>query len=209
MIIDMIDWHEMLDEKKITLIYSGPLWSEGISGIAGTLKKRMEFDNIPMQTSQEVFSVFIEQMNNMLMYSVEREKFLIADNTVEESPKGTFILGKEGSAFFIQTGNLMRNENVGLVKNRIDYLNTLDKKSLRKFYKEQMHMDDNNPESKGAGLGFIEIARRISSKISYSFTPCGENLTFFSLYVKVGDNNAQERESAPKGTSAPKGAGDG
>jgi len=192
MIIDMIDWHEIFNERKITLIYSGPLWSDGISGIAGTLKKRMEFDNIPMQTSQEVFSVFVEQMNNMLMYSVEKEKFFVADNATEESPKGTFILGREGGGFFIQTGNIMKNENVGLVKNRIDYLNTLDKKSLRKFYKEQMHTYDNNPESKGAGLGFIEIARRISSKINYSFTPCGDNLTFFSLYVKVGEDNAQK-----------------
>jgi len=199
MIIDMIDWHEMLKDKKISLVYSGPLWPEGISGIAGTLKKRLEFDKIPMQTSQEVFSVFIEQMNNMLMYSIEKEKYMISDNVLAESPKGTFILGKDGNSFFIQTGNIMKNESVGLVKNRIDYLNTLDKESLRKFYKEQMRVDDNNPESKGAGLGFIEIARRISSKISYSFTPCGENQTFFSLYVKIGDDSLRVNESMPKG----------
>ena len=189
MIIDMIDWHEMLNKKKITLVYSGPLWSEGIGVIAGTLKKRLEFDKIPLSTSQEVFSVFVEQMNNMLMYSVEKENFTSADNTTEESPKGTFLLGKEGDAFFIQTGNIMRTESVALVKNRIDYLNTLDKKTLRKFYKEQMHSNDNNPESKGAGLGFIEIARRISSKIIYSFIPCGENQTFFTLYVTIGGEN--------------------
>ena len=186
MIMDMIDWHEMLNEKNITLVYSGPLWSEGIGGIAGTLKKRLEFDKISIQTSQEVFSVFVEQMNNMLMYSAEKEDFSVSDNTADKSPKGTFILGKENNTFFIQTGNIMKNDSIALVKNRIDYLNTLDKEALRKFYKEQMHLVDNNPESKGAGLGFIEIARRISSKINYSFTPCGESRSFFTLYVKIG-----------------------
>jgi len=189
MIVDMIGWHEMLNEKNIMLIYSGPLWSEGIGGIAGTLRKRLEFDKIPLQTSQEVFSVFVEQMNNMLMYSVEREEFKTAGSVIEESPKGTFILGKEEDAFFIQTGNIMKSESVALVKNRLDYLNTLDKKSLRKFYREQMRLVNNNPESKGAGLGFIEIARRISSKIIYSFTPCGERQTFFTLYVTIGGEN--------------------
>lgn len=189
MIMDMIGWHRMLSDKRITLIYSGPLWSEGIGGIAGTLKKRMEFDQIPLDTSQEVFSVFVEQMNNMLMYSAEKEKFEIQNEDLSESPKGTFILGKEGSTYFIQTGNVMRNSNIDLIKNRIDYLNTLDKKELRKFYKEQMRLDDTNPESKGSGLGFIEIARRISSKIEYSFTPYDEGLTFFTLFVTIGGND--------------------
>ena len=188
MLMDMFNWHRMLHEKNITLVYSGPLWSEGIGGIAGTLKKRLEFDEISLETSQEVFSVFVEQMNNMLMYSVEKELFEIANEKYSESPKGTFILGKNGRSYFIQTGNLMKTESVELVKSRIDYLNTLNKDELRIFYREQMRAEDGNPESKGSGLGFIEIARRISSKIEYSFMPYDddEGLTFFSLYVTIG-----------------------
>ena len=185
MIMDMVGWHKMLNDKKITLIYSGPLWAEGIGGLAGTLKRRFEFDKLPLETSQAVFSVFVEQMNNMLMYSVEKEKFETPSEK-SESPKGTFILGKDGKTYFIQTGNVIKNEKAELVKNRIDYLNKLDKNELRKFYKEQLRLSDDNPESKGAGLGFIEIARRISSKIDYSFVPYDEGLTYFSLYVTIG-----------------------
>jgi len=187
--IDMIDWHRMLNDKKITLIYSGPIWSEGIGEIGTTLKKRLAFDEIPLETSQEVFSVFVEQMNNMLMYSAEKEHFNTPSGDYPDSPKGTFVLGKKGNTYFIQTGNVMKNENIELVKNRIDYLNTMDKQELRKFYKEQMHLDDTNSESKGSGLGFIEIARRISSKIEYSFLSYDEGLTFFSLYVTIGGEN--------------------
>ena len=189
MIIDMIDWHRMLHDKRITLIYSGPLWSEGIGGIAGTLKKRLEFDALPMETSQEVFSVFVEQMNNMLMYSAEKVQFETTDKKQAESPKGTFILGKEGKTYFVQTGNVMKNASVESVKNKIDYLNTLNKEELRKYYKKQMKLPSGNLESKGAGLGFIEIARRTSSKIKYSFVPYDEGLTFFSLYVTISGEN--------------------
>ena len=183
MIMEITSWHRMLNDKNIILIYSGPLWAEGIGGLAGTLKKRFEFDKLPLETSQEVFSVFVEQMNNMLMYSAEKKQFETAEEIIE-SPKGTFILGKEGKTYFIQTGNVMRNEDVESVKNKIDYLNTLDKKELRNYFKEQAKLS--NPESKGAGLGFIEISRRISSKIEYSFEPYEEGLTFFSLYVTIG-----------------------
>ena len=195
MIIDMINWHKMLNEKKITLIYSGPLWSEGIGGIAGALKKKLEFDKIPLNTSQEVFSVFVEQMNNMLMYSAEKENFNVSENEFTESPKGTFILGtvnnpdekiQNKKVYFIQTGNVMRKSGVELVKKRIDHLNTLNKTELRKYFKEQMRNEDDNPESKGAGLGLIEIARRISSKIEYVFDPYDDDHAFFSLYVTIG-----------------------
>ena len=196
MIMDMISWHKMMNDKKITLIYSGPLWSEGIGGLAGTLKWRFEIDQLPLHTSQEVFSVFVEQMNNMLMYSSEKTLFKTKNDKetslnevseeITEAPKGTFILGKDNNKYFIQTGNVMKNESIELIKNRINYLNTLDKNELRKFYKEQTRLYNNNPESKGAGLGFIEIARRISSKIEYSFTPYDEGHSFFSFYVTIG-----------------------
>jgi len=188
----------MLNDKKITLIYSGPLWSEGIGGIAGTLKKKLEFDKMPINTSQEVFSVFVEQMNNMLMYSAEKEIFNVSEEDSTESPKGTFVLGtvndtgdknipdKENKKYFIQTGNVMRNSSVELVKKRIDHLNMMDKTELRKYFKEQMRLEDDNPESRGAGLGFIEIARRISSKIEYDFDPYDDERSFFSLYVTIG-----------------------
>jgi len=192
MIMDIVNWHKMLNDNKITLIYSGPLWSQGIGEIAGTLKKHLELNDIPIQTYHEVFSVFIEQMNNMLMYSAEKTKFIENDKNqfqtgFSESPKGTFILGKEGNAYFIQTGNVMKKDNIELIKKRINFLNSLDKTEVRKYYKEQMKTKDDNPESKGAGLGFIEIARRISSKIEYSFSDYEEGLTFFTLYVTIGD----------------------
>jgi len=181
---DMMEYHKNLQESRIMLVYSGPLWAEGIGGFANTLRKRLEYDNTPLDTSQEVFSVFVEQMNNMLMYSAEKEQFS-EDELHSEAPKGTFVMGLKGSQYFIQTGNIMANSSVDIVKNKIDHINTLDKKELRKYYKEK-RLENDNPESKGAGLGFIEIARRISGKIEYTFTPYEEGYTFFTLVATIG-----------------------
>jgi len=183
---NMMEYHKLLRDNKITLVYSGPLWAEGIGGVAGTLKKRMEFDELPLEASQEVFSVFVEQMNNMLMYSAEKEQFEAPGELHAEAPKGTFILGTKGKAYFIQTGNVMKNEAVEFVKSKIDYLNTLDKQELRKYFRQQMKAESTNQDSKGAGLGLIEVARRISSKIEYQFTPYEDGYTYFTMYVSIG-----------------------
>jgi len=180
----------MLRENQITLVYSGPLWAEGIGGVAGTVKKRLEYDNMPLEASQEVFSVFVEQMNNMLMYSQETEQFTALDDRHSRAPKGTFILGTQGSAYFIQTGNVMKNESVDQVKTRIDFLNSLDKEKLKDYYWEQSLLENENDasDSKGAGLGLIEISRRISSKIEYTFKPYEDDYTFFTMHVRIGGN---------------------
>lgn len=186
MVLDMMEYYNMFKRNSLNIIYSGPIWADGVEGIAGTLRKRLEYDKLSFSTSQAIFSVFVEQMNNMLMYSAEKETFHPEQDRQLDVSKGVFLLGTQEGSYFLQSGNVMPKESVGPLKERIDYLNTLDKAQMRKFYKEQMKMDNSNPESKGAGLGLIEIARRASSKIEYSFTPVEDGDVFFAMYVTIG-----------------------
>lgn len=187
MLFDMLEYYNMLKMSNVNIIYSGPIWADGVEGIGGTLRKRLELDDLPLTASQSVFSVFVEQMNNMLMYSAEKEHFEASESKSFNVSTGVFLLGVQGKTYFLQSGNIMKNSNVDLIKEKIDYLNTLDKVQLRKYYREQMKAENKNPESKGAGLGLIEIARRSSSKIEYKFTPMSEGYTFFAMYVQIGE----------------------
>lgn len=191
--IDMREYYDMVKKYNVDVIYSGPLWADGIEGIGGTIRKRMEFDQLPLSSTQAVFSIFVEQMNNMLMHSADTK--LIGENSGRMIPpsKGVFILGSKDKVYFVQSGNVMRNGSVDTIKSQIDYLNTLDKPGLRKYYKEQIKLENANKESDGAGIGLIEIARRATSKIQYSFEPYSEGLTFFTMYVTIGDGEGARK----------------
>jgi len=184
--MDMVAYNNMLNDNDITLLCSGPLWNDGIGEIAAVLKRKLDDDGIPLETSLEVFSVFVEQMNNMLMHSAEAERIKNRSVKNGESPKGSFVFGKKCDAYFIHTGNTVTNESVGFISGKLDYLNSLDKPALRKYYKEQLWHEDPDSGSKGAGLGFIEIARRMSSKIKYSFEENPDGYSFFTMYVEIG-----------------------
>ncbi|MCL2718279.1 MAG: SiaB family protein kinase [Lachnospiraceae bacterium] len=182
MIGNMLEYYNMTKKNNVEIIYTGALWAGGIEGLGSTLRRQMEFEELSLSASQSVFSVFVELMNNMLMYSVEKMD-------IEGHPgvsKGVFVLASKQKVYFAQSGNMMKTENVELVKGRIDYLNSLDKQGLRKFYKEKIRQKDENEGSKGAGLGLIEIAKRSNEPIIYEFTPCGEDLTFMTICVKIG-----------------------
>jgi hypothetical protein len=183
--LNTLEYSKMLAENKINIIYSGPLWAEVIDGMAEFLQRRLDMEDMPLNASQAVFSVFVEQMNNMLMYSDEKEKQEHPEMGIKEMTKGLFVLGSLDKSYYIQTGNVIKDSSVEALKKRIDLLNTLDKKELRNLYKEQRRSENDNPESKGAGIGLIEIARRASSKIEYEFTPYSDGMSYFSMYVTI------------------------
>ena len=182
MIDNMLDFYNMTKKHDVDIIYTGSLWADGIEGLGTTLRRQMEFEDMSLPASLAVFSVFVELMNNMLMYSIEKMD-------IEGHPgvsKGAFILASKNKIYSAQSGNMIKTDNVEHIKNRIDYLNSLDKPAVRKFYKEKIKEKDVNSDSKGAGLGLIEIARRASAPIEYEFTPCGDDLTFMTISVTVG-----------------------
>jgi len=183
---DILKYNKMMMENNITIIYSGPIWAEGLDGLAATLQNRLELDDMPLNAAQSVFSIFIEQITNIMMYSAEKQTFdHPTDHKHLEVAKGVFILGAQGKTYFIQSGNVVTNINAEILKSRIDQLNSLDKKELRQLYKDQVKAENTNAESKGAGLGLIEIARRATSKIDYEFIPYGEGLSYFTMYVTI------------------------
>jgi len=189
--IDIEQYNEMMDSNNVRVFYSGPIWPDGIEGMAQMMRKRLDFDEVPYTASKSVFSIFVEQINNMMMYSAEKEKRTDEAEKQTEISKGVFTLGLQGDTYFLQTGNLVSNVNARILKERIDYLNSLDKKELRKFYKEQLNAENDNPESQGAGIGLIEVARRSTSPIEYTLKQYSDDFQYFTMYLTVTQGGSQ------------------
>jgi len=183
--LNIPEYVKMLAQHNITVMYSGPVWAGGLDGLSNMLQRRLDLEDLPLESSQSVFSVFVEQMNNMLMYSAEKEPFTRESGEQLEVSKGTFILGVKGKTHFVYTGNVVSGSSAAILKERIDHLNNLEGKELRKYYRERLNAENDNPESKGAGLGLIEIARRASSKIAYDISEHDSGNKYFTMYVEI------------------------
>ena len=184
MSFNVFEYNKMLVEHGVTVIYSGPIWAGGIDGMAELLQRRLDVDDLPRSTSKSIFSVFVEQMHNMLMYSAEKEEFFDEKNPTNVS-KGIFVLGKKDKTYFVKSGNVVTDYSAGVLRERIDHLNSLDKQGLKQYFKERVRGENDNPESGGAGIGLIEIARRTASKIDYSLTPYDDGLMYFTMSVAI------------------------
>jgi hypothetical protein len=177
MILDMNEYSAILKKLHISIIYSGPMWEDGIRGLAEMVRVHLSHDKLPSNAAKSIFSVFVEQVTNVLMYSAQERT-------------GVLVLGHKENTFFIQTRNAVKNDSIDFIKGRIDHLNTLDKQGLRQFHKEKVKSDNDNPDSKGAGLGLIEIARRATAPISYEFEKIDDDRSYFTMYVEIEQGKA-------------------
>ncbi len=91
---------------------------------------------------------------------------------------------KQGNKFIVNAGNPILNQNVSILKCRLDKVNNLNKEGLNELY-ENIINKEFTMEKNGAGLGLVTIASKASSKIIYKITRLDENYSFFELEVEI------------------------
>jgi hypothetical protein len=108
MVLNMQEYYTKFKNLNINVSYTGPLWGDGIKGIAEMVKTSLSHEDLPNRASKAIFSVFIEQVTNMLMYSAEKETYGQREN--DNASTGMLTLGQKGKIYFIQTGNAIKRE---------------------------------------------------------------------------------------------------
>lgn len=171
-----------LHEFGIIFAYSGYVTEPILTGLADALKTKLLIDSTDKKTARNVFSIFIEQMQNVIRYSAETSPPDSKPGT--ELRYGVMAIGYEREKYFIVCGNKVKQQDVPRLKASLSEIRQLDKDGLRALYNAKLRAPT-DPEGKGAGLGFIEIARRSSQVIDFDFLAIDDDLAFFCLKAFV------------------------
>ena len=97
------------------------------------------------------------------------------------------LISKGEQSYHILTGNYIKNDKIELVSSRIDKVNSLNKDELKEYYK-QARLNSVISEVGGAGLGFIDMARKSGNKINYKFYSSNEDTSLFILQNTITNN---------------------
>ncbi|SCA55557.1 conserved hypothetical protein [Candidatus Terasakiella magnetica] len=180
---DMYEFRNILAEKGILFCYSGYMTEDILSGIGQAIRMKLELEDADKTIARSVFSLFVEQVQNVIRYSAEKEE-LISDDTQKELRYGVLTVGYKDSSFFVSCSNLIEGEDVTRLGGNLKHIQQLDNDGLKKLYKETLRGE--TPEgSKGAGVGFIDIARRAKKGFEFDFIPVEDNRSYFSIKAYV------------------------
>ena len=169
----------------VFLNYGGFLTHSLIVGMTDALEKESENNDMSLKVTNNILTIFIELSQNMMNYSKK-----LSSEGSELDPTGLIMVGvnKNKSEYYIFSRNILNSSDKEKILPKIKEVQSLDKVSLKELYRKNRKSGLNKHE-KGAGLGFIEIARKCD-KINFSFDKI-ENKTdlyYFSLKATI-DNH--------------------
>jgi len=177
----LTDIQSILGVQGIITCFSGRFSQGLIEEIGEAVKKHMEAEDKPKNDIFNVFSIFVEQSQNIKNYVIRKEG---SSGCNRIASSAIICIGKGETGYFIWSGNIVENSDIAPLHAKLNTVVGASKDELKRLYKEQMKKDP-EPGQLGAGVGFIDIARKASMPIEFSFEKVDEKFSFYEIKVSV------------------------
>ena len=164
------EFDKMVKASDILMIYKGDFGKDSIMPIIQIIEERIKSDHDASQKA--FFLILVELLQNVSRHSID-----------DVQKDGIFMISQLGDGYIISVGNLVDSNTKDGLQSRIDALNKMGQDELKQLYKQTLR-DGSFSDKGGAGLGLIEIARKSSEKLDYSFDQMNDGNYFFTFKVK-------------------------
>ncbi len=172
------DLHRTMMAQNLILVYQGEFTQETTKSILAMAERNLDSTGEESSIKRKVFNVMVEALQNIVKHSDEIVQGDMHTHTA------IFLIGKEKDRYSIMAGNPIRKANVDALKKTLEHINSLNKDGLKDLYKEIIK-NTTISDKGGAGLGFVDMARKSGEKLSYEFPEMSPEYHFFCLKVNV------------------------
>lgn len=167
-------FNESMESKNVKLVYKGEITHQVTKAFTSITETNMMVEEEPNSVQKKVFHVIVEFLQN-----ISKHADYMGDESHEEG-SGVFLLCKDDENYVITTGNILMKHKEAAIGEVLDKINSLDKEGLKALYKQQIK-EGRLSDKGGAGLGFIDIAKKTGNPLDYKFVPLNDEFSFFII----------------------------
>ncbi|MBU0488083.1 MAG: SiaB family protein kinase [Bacteroidetes bacterium] len=172
-------------DKRVILVYNGYIKFETIEILLSKVKSELNGLEIEKLVKKRIFNIMVECIENIHKYT----EWVKDRGSADPAFNAKIIieaLELEDNAFVITAGNPILAVAVDGLKKRIDTVNKMNRKKLKKHYKLAIESSEINPKG-GAGLGIIDIALKSGNRLDYYFEQISDDVYYYTLKIKVSN----------------------
>ncbi|MBF0225051.1 MAG: hypothetical protein HQK76_06305 [Desulfobacterales bacterium] len=184
MLTDLNKFRNEMEDEGLFFCFCGPIFQELMIEIGKAVKQKMHIDEVNMPTAMKLFGVVVELSQNIIKYSSEGINNINSIEIGTELKIGTLMIGKKNDNFFVLAGNTMENEKVDNFKEKLIKLQKMNKDQLNEYYRSVRRKNVEEIQ-KGAGLGLIDIARKVNYPIHFEFNKINKEFSSFSIKINI------------------------
>ncbi|TVQ84085.1 MAG: hypothetical protein EA393_14705 [Bacteroidetes bacterium] len=163
---------------KTILAFGGVVSQDAIVGLGDVLRSELHFKH-SLSIVNKVFAIYIEMTQNILHYSNER-----TDINGKSFGQGAVMVFECEKGYELVTVNLISEKQHRYLEKKCNLINSLSKDDLKEFYLKRRRKIAET-DSKGAGLGFIDIVRRSGNPVIFDFENLGNSEYLFYLRAQM------------------------
>jgi hypothetical protein len=171
--MDLYDLRNNFDKFGIMMCFNGPFSHSIIEEIGKAVRNHLAAENIAPAAVLDVFAVYIELAQNVRNYLALREI------TLAEATSSIITIAKREAGYAVSSGNIVLKGDGEALCRRISEVNAMTPEERKRQYRELLRRDV-EPGALGAGLGFLEIAKRSSQKMACSVRAVDNNYDFIT-----------------------------
>lgn len=173
------DFYVKMKRNNINLAYEGEITHQITKAFTSLTENNMMRDEDYNSVQKKVFHVMVECLQNISKHADNQFNFISS-----RDGRGIFLVSKDKTEYNVTTGNVVKNEKIDELKQMLEHINRLSREDLNKLYKQKIR-EGRLSEKGGAGLGFIDIARKTGQKLIYSFIKIDDEKSFFVLTSSI------------------------
>lgn len=178
----VLKFHKAMQSRRIKLVYEGEINQSLTKAFAALTEKKLEDGKEDLSTTKKVYHVMVECLQNICKHSDDSQKD--NDGLVGH---GIFMIDEENGSYSITTGNIISREKYENIKMTLDSINSLTKEEVKAAYVKQMKEGKLSGKG-GAGLGFLDMAKKTGNKFQYHIEDLSDNKHFFILKTIISKN---------------------
>lgn len=175
----LLELDSSLRRDDVLFAYHGEISDALLTSLGAVIKELLQLDGVESRRVRNAFAVFIEQGQNILRYSADQMR-------AGETPmaRGTLMIARDGDQLALAAGNAIAADAVARLTSRLDDLAGLDAEALKQAYKDRLRQPQ-EATSKGAGVGFMEMARRGTDGLKYEILETDDGTAYFAVSVTL------------------------
>lgn len=177
-------------DAGVLLYFTGEFSPAIAAALADSLRRRLEAHVADRPTRRRLFATFVEMTQNVLHYAAPPAE-APDDGAAEPAGrrKGAVAMGQAGDEYWVVCANLVAAAQAPRLAARLEAVRRLSPAELHDAYRSQLANDRHeleDPQSRGAGLGLLTIARACTSPLEYQLAPTGDGqLSVFHLCARL------------------------
>jgi hypothetical protein len=176
------DFSASVAQRRIVFYYFGYFSQNIVSAMAEAMRLQLEQAEPVASTRRKLFSCFVEMAQNITHYSADT--LTAAEQRDNQLRQGSVCICAEGDHYYLLCANPVAIASVDSLRQKLEPLRTMTIDDIKRAYRETLR-SETAEGSKGAGLGFLTVARDASAPLEFDFIANDSETVMFYLKATI------------------------